>query len=97
MSSDDAISMKTASEDTLHREWRGAWVGMKARPWCISPYWMVRIASRFMEISCRVFIFTLVWITLGGVSAGVIIAVEVTYFVIISILNRSIEDLRLIM
>ena len=52
-----------------------------------NPRWFLRVFGwRFLEISSRICLFTLIWINLGGLSVFIILSAELLYLVIISLI-----------
>eukprot|EP01084_Bolivina_argentea_P128795 227582_1 len=52
---------------------------------CINGLWFVRVVMwRFLEISTRIILLTLVWITMGGMSIFIILGIECIYLIIVS-------------
>ena len=52
--------------------------------------WLVRVFCwRFLEISSRICIFTLIWLNLGGLTVFIILLVELLYLVMLCAVCRK--------
>ena len=94
MSSLWSLTSRVSSDDkALFKEtWRSLDFSHKSCP-PINFRYALRVFARFLEISSRVALLTLMWINLGGLATGIIIGCEFIYLLIISFMDGSIGDM----
>ena len=78
-----SLTQRVSSDDIVlfENEWKYLELKLKSCP-IINYKFLFRVFVRFLEISSRVSLLTLMWINLGGLATGIIIGAEMVYLVI---------------
>eukprot|EP01084_Bolivina_argentea_P071110 129312_1 len=81
-----SLTARVASDDKIifEKEWHSLNFSYKSCPMMNWRY-IIRVLLRFMEISSRVGLLTLMWVNLGGFATGIIIGVEMVWLMIICV------------
>eukprot|EP01084_Bolivina_argentea_P098361 176769_1 len=72
-----SLTSRVTSDDALfiHKDYESPQFSYKKCP-CINPKYILRVLVRFIEISSRVSLLTIMWLNIGGLGTGIIILFE---------------------
>eukprot|EP01083_Nonionella_stella_P006253 18194_1 len=76
-------------KNTIDRPWRDAELNYKGCP-IINWRYVVRVLLRYLEITHRILLLSLLWISLGGFAVGVILCFEMLIVSIIAIESKNV-------
>ena len=93
-----SLTARVSSDDKLilDQEWRSIEFSYKKCP-CVNHRFVLRVLVRFLEISSRVSLLTLMWINIGGLRTGIIIGIELLWLLITCIGYNGIGNMRNLM
>ena len=89
-----SLTSRVAADDKglLEGEWKSLDFTYKNCP-CVNIRYIFRVFVRFLEISTRVSLLTLMWINIGGMGTGIIIALEFIYLLITCVIYKAIMNM----
>ena len=89
-----SLTSRVSADDKLlfKEEWESLEFSYKTCP-CINLRYVLRVSVRFIEISSRVCLLTIMWINIGGMGTGIIIGVEFIWLFITCIGFKGIMNM----
>ena len=90
-----SLTARVSSDDKIlvSEEWKSLDYSYNKCP-CINFRYIFRVLVRFIEISSRVGLLTLMWINMGGLATGIIIGVEFVWLAITCWASKAIMNIR---
>eukprot|EP01084_Bolivina_argentea_P137849 242784_1 len=93
-----SLASRVISDDKLifHKDWQSINFSYKKCP-IINYRYLIRATFRFLEITNKICLWSLLWINIGGFALCIVVGVETFYLLILCILTKTPDPMGMIM